>query len=286
MKVYKSINNNIVSAFDDSGREVVVIGKGIGYRAYRGTPIPLEKIDKVFVMSNRDNTERLKELLISLPTEYIELVSEIIEFAKQHLQKELNEGVYFTLADHIYFVVSRMEQGQVFQNILLTEVRRFYAQEFIVGLHAIRLMKERLGVDMPEDEAASIALHILHAEQDISIGDAFHVINLLERLLEIITDEMGYVIDTNDYHGERFLIHLKFLAQRIISGEFLLGDDEDFFELLAARYPKEKSCSEAIAAEVLKTHQHVLSKEEISSLTIHLKRIKMKVESEEFNSNE
>ena len=278
MRVYKAINNNIVSAFDDSGREVVVIGKGIGYRAFKGAPIPPENIDKVFVMSNQNNTERLKKLLISLPPEYIQLVSEIIEFAKQHLQKELNEGVYFTLADHIYFVVSRMEQGQFFHNILLTEVRRFYTQEFIVGLHAIRLMKERLGVDMPEDEAASIALHILHAEQDISIGDAFHVINLLERLQEIITDEMGYVIDSNDYHGERFLIHLKFLAQRIISKELLSGDDDDFFELLAARYPHEKCCSEAIAAEVLKTHQHVLSKEEISSLTIHLKRIKMKQE--------
>lgn len=276
MRVFKAINNNIVSAFDDSGREVVVIGKGIGYRAFRGTPIPLEKIDKVFIMSNRDNTERLKELLTSLPGEYIELVAEIIEFAKQHLQKELNEGVYFTLADHIYFVVTRMRQGQVFHNILLTEVRRFYAQEFIVGLHAIKLMKERLDVDMPEDEAASIALHILHAEQDISIGDAFHVISLLERLLEIITQEMGYVVDANDYHGERFLIHLKFLAQRIISGEFLSGNDDDFFELLADRYPREKYCSEVVAAEVLKTHKHEMSKEEISSLTIHLKRIKMR----------
>jgi len=36
-----------------------------------------------------------------------------------------------------------------------------------------------------------------------------------------------------------------------------------------------------VAAEVLKTHQHSLSKEEISSLTIHLKRIMMKYREEE-----
>ena len=281
MKVFKAINNNIVSAFDDSSREAVVIGKGIGYKALKGTVIPHEKIDKIFIMSNPDNIEKLKELLVSLPTEYIQLVGEIVEFAKQHLQKKLNEGVYFTLADHINFAVTRMKQGQQFQNMLLTEVRRFYTQEFEVGLYALKLMKERLGIDMPEDEAASIALHILHAEQEITIGDAFHVIKLLERLLEIITKEMGHPIDTDDYHGERFITHLKFLARRIISRESLSGDDDDFFELLAARYPQEKYCSEVVAAEVLKTHQHSLSKEEISSLTIHLKRIMMKYREEE-----
>ena len=33
MKVFKSINNNIVTALDDNGMEVIVVGKGIGFHA-------------------------------------------------------------------------------------------------------------------------------------------------------------------------------------------------------------------------------------------------------------
>lgn len=282
MKIYRAINNNIVSAFDDTGREVVVIGKGIGYKAIAGSKISSDKIDKIFVMSNPDNIEKLKELIVSLPTKYIQLVTEILEFAKNHLNKKLNEGVYFTLADHISFAVGRMEQGLQFQNILLSEIRRFYAKEFEVGLYAIKLMEKKLGVVMPEDEAASIALHILHAEQDISIGDAFHVVTLLERFLYIISEKTGKNLDTNDYHVARFITHLKYLANRIISKEtFSSDEDEEFFDLLATRYPRERGWSEGLAAEVFKTHKHTLSKEEISSLTIHLKRIMMKNEEEE-----
>ena len=73
VKVYKSINNNIVSAFDTEGREVVVIGKGIGYKAKEGMPIDDSKITKIFVMSSKDNLDKLKDLLVHLKKEYIEI---------------------------------------------------------------------------------------------------------------------------------------------------------------------------------------------------------------------
>ena len=274
MRVFKPINNNIVSALDSDGREVVVIGKGIGYKARQGTEIPAEKIDKMFVMSSQNNLDRLKELFASLPSAYIELTDEIFEYAKLHLEKRLNEAAYFTLADHISFAVTRHQQGMVFQNILLTEVRRFYPKEFEIGMYALRLMKDRFGVDMPEDEAASIAMHILNAEYDISISETFQATKLMDQMIAIVTKETGYVFDAKNYYEERFLTHLRYLAQRIIRNEPLPKQSEDaFFDMLAAQYPKEMDCAKAVAAAIFEARQFTLSDEEISGLTIHIRRV-------------
>ena len=40
MTIEKVINNNIVSAFDETGREVVVMGRGIGFGNRPGAKIP------------------------------------------------------------------------------------------------------------------------------------------------------------------------------------------------------------------------------------------------------
>lgn len=48
MKVFKSINNNIVSAYDDDGKEVIVFGKGIGFKAKEGDTVITDKIEKSF----------------------------------------------------------------------------------------------------------------------------------------------------------------------------------------------------------------------------------------------
>lgn len=273
MKIFKSINNNIVSAIDDDGHEVVVIGKGIGYKATEGAEIPHDKIDKIYIMSNPDNMGRLKALFTSLPAEYIALTDEILTYARAHLKKKLNENAYFTLADHINFAVMRFRQGMNFQNVLLSEVRRFYAQEYEIGLHALELMKLRLGVTMPEDEAASIALHIFNAEYDISISDAFHATKILNKVLEIVQEMTRYPVNEQNYYCERFITHLKFLTQRIVKHEYLPEGNDDFFELLSQKYPKEMRCSQEIAAYIETQYQYTLPREEISNLTIHIKRI-------------
>jgi len=273
MKVYKSINNNIVSAFDSNGREVVVIGKGIGFKAREGMPIPKEKISKVFVMGSQDNLDRLKDLFAHLQKEYIEITDEILTYAKQELNKKINENAYFTLADHISFAVARMKEGVVFQNILTAEVRRFYSKEFQVGLHAIKLIKQKLYIDMPEDEATSIALHILSAQYDISLSDGFKAAELLGWIINVVAKHAGNRIDTENYYSERFITHLKYLIQRIIRKEPPPAGDDWIYDMLKIHCPKEIDFCETIAAEILEMHQYELRKHEVGYMALHIKRI-------------
>lgn len=48
MKIIKVINNNVVSALDDDGEEIIVMGKGIGYGKKPGTLVDESRIEKKF----------------------------------------------------------------------------------------------------------------------------------------------------------------------------------------------------------------------------------------------
>ncbi|HIH6569394.1 TPA: CAT RNA binding domain-containing protein, partial [Klebsiella michiganensis] len=49
MIVQKVLNNSLVLSMDDDSREVIVMGKGIGFNSRPGDEIAPEKIEKLFV---------------------------------------------------------------------------------------------------------------------------------------------------------------------------------------------------------------------------------------------
>ena len=155
MRIEKVINNNIVSAFDDTGRELVLMGRGLGFGGHPGQPVDEKKVEKVFRIKSRATADQLKELLADMPLERAQISADIISFAKSNLNLKLNQSIYVTLTDHINFAIERFEQGINLQNALLWEIKRFYPHEYELGHYALELVKERIGVDLPEDEAVS-----------------------------------------------------------------------------------------------------------------------------------
>lgn len=47
---------------------------------------------------------------------------------------KLSEIVYLTLTDYISFVIEQYKKGRTFKNMLLEEVKRFYTDEYMVGI--------------------------------------------------------------------------------------------------------------------------------------------------------
>ncbi len=274
MKILKSINNNIVSAYDEEGREIVVMGKGIGYRAKECSEIPREQIEKIFRMDSQDETDRLKTLFSNLPVEHVRVSDSIITYAKNSLEKRLNQSIYITLTDHISFAVYRFQQGMEFHNALLMEVRRFYHQEYLIGKYALDLMEKELGIRFPDDEAASIALHIVNAEYDSSISETIHITRLIQNILELVKDLLGLKLNEQSASYERFVIHLKFLAQRVLKSETLKVRDPELVKMTSVQYPEEFRYSRKIAELIAQRHNHSISDEEKAYLTLHIRRIK------------
>ncbi len=275
MRIEKVINNNIVSAFDDTGREIVVMGRGLGFGVRPGQPVNEKKIEKVFRIKSQDTADQLKELLADMPLERAQISADIISYAKSSLNLKLNQSIYVTLTDHINFAIDRFEKGINLQNALLWDIKRFYPREFNLGRYALRLIKERLGVALPEDEAGYIALHFVNAEYGTDIKDAFRFPNQLKEILEITSDELGIVLDERSLHYERFVTHLKFLLQRVYRRELLPNEEEELAELMRTKYPKEYACSCKIAEYIEKNADCKLSGEEVMYLAIHIRRVTM-----------
>ena len=59
MKIDKIINNNVVSTCDEEGREIIVMGRGVGFKAKEGNTIDEEKVEKIFRLESQNTMDRL-----------------------------------------------------------------------------------------------------------------------------------------------------------------------------------------------------------------------------------
>ena len=97
MVIQKVINNNVISAYDVNQQEIVIMGKGIGFKAHTGELIDESKIEKVFRIENENLSRQFQELLENIPLEHMQLTSDIISYAIKNLNVQLNQNIYITL---------------------------------------------------------------------------------------------------------------------------------------------------------------------------------------------
>ena len=271
--IEKVINNNIISAYEKSGAEVIVMGRGIGFKKKQGEIVPADQISKIFRIKSRTLTEQFKELLANMPLERVRISDEIISHAKDHLKLKLNQSIYVTLTDHINFAIEGVSQGIEPQNALLWEIKRFYPQEFQLGIYALELIHDRLGILLPEDEAGFIALHFVNAEYGTDIRDAVKFPDQMQAIVDIVERDLGILLDESSLHYERFMTHIKFLIQRIYRKELLSSEDRELSLLMQRKYPREYQCSVKVAEYIMQATGSRLSEEEIMYLSVHIRRV-------------
>ena len=271
--IEKVINNNIISAYEKSGAEVIVMGRGIGFKKKQGEVVPADQISKIFRIKSRTLAEQFKELLANMPLERVRISDEIISHAKDHLKLKLNQSIYVTLTDHINFAIERVSQGIEPQNALLWEIKRFYPQEFQLGIYALELIQDRLDILLPEDEAGFIALHFVNAEYGTDIRDAVKFPDQMQAIVDIVEHDLGILLDESSLHYERFMTHIKFLIQRIYRKELLSSEDRELSLMMQRKYPREYECSVKVAEYIMQATGSRLSEEEIMYLSVHIRRV-------------
>ena len=274
MKISKLINNNIVSSVDENGREIIIMGRGIGFKAREGMDIPDERIEKVFRLEGEDVLGRFKDLLARMPLEYIEISDEIINYGKKVLNKPLNQNIYITLMDHINFAVERFHQNMMFPNPLIREVQNFYREEYLIGEYAVALIQKKLGNQFAVDEAVSIALHIVNAEYNTAMRDTINITKLIQQVVGIVAEYFNFEPDETSLNYARFITHLKFLAQRIYSKELLNSDTKELSAMISKVYPEESICVQKIQHFIQKNYGHEVTGEEVAYLAVHIRRMR------------
>lgn len=273
MIVKKILNNNVVTSEDDGGQEIIIMGNGLGWKSKAGSKIDESKIEKIFRMDTDTSTKRLKQLFMEVKEESIKASTEIIEYAKKNLDKELKKNVYITLTDHIDFAVERFRNGIRFDTPLYWEIRKIYPKEYAIGERALEIIEKYFGIKIPDTEAASVALHLINAEYDGNMTRTQNMIDLVNDSMNIVCRFMQISINTESLDYQRFLTHLLFFAQRILDNQKLSSQDDFLYEMLKEHYRKELKCAEKIAEFIELKYNTTIEKEEITFLAVHIARI-------------
>ncbi|AIQ48220.1 transcription antiterminator LicT [Paenibacillus sp. FSL R7-0273] len=275
MKIEKVLNNNVVTVLDASQNELVIMGRGIAFKKHTGDLIDEDKIEKVFSLDNKEVSQKLMTLLSDIPIEYVECSDEVIRYAETVLGEKLHDSVYISLTDHIHFAIDRHRQGLQLKNALLWEIKRMYRKEFSIGLKALQIIEDRLGVLLPEDECAFIAMHLVNAQLNGEMRETVSITNIVKDISNIVRRSFLIELDEESLSYYRFLTHLKFFAQRVVQGSPVDDRDRDhtLHDLVRVQYPEAYACAEKIADYTRKIYKRNLSKEEILYMTIHIERI-------------
>ncbi|MGJ7922331.1 BglG family transcription antiterminator LicT [Neobacillus sp. LXY-4] len=273
MKIAKVINNNVISVIDAQNKESVIMGRGIAFQKRPGDVVDESKIEKVFKLDNKDVSEKFKTLLYEIPLEYMEVSEEIINRAKERIGKKLNDSIYVSLTDHINFAIERNQKGLLINNALLWEIKRFYKDEFCIGLEALKMIDSKLGISLPEDEAGFIAMHIVNAELNEEMPNVVNITKLIQDVLTIVKYHFKIELDEESLNYFRFLTHLKFFAQRLFSETHFESRDDFLYELVKDKHKDAFHCTEKIKSFIEKTYRHTITKEEMAYLTIHIERV-------------
>ncbi len=278
MKIRKVINNNVVSSQDDNGIEVIVMGKGIGFQKKTGDPIEPEKIDKVFHLSDEISSSFM-QLVSDIPYEYIKLSGEIVDMISKDINIKMSKNICITLADHISFAIERQKKGIAFENDLLWEIKRYYKTEFQAGEKALEYIREKTGIVLPEDEAASIAMHILNAESNGQIRKSLNMPEMVKEILNIVKYTLMIDFDEDSISFERFVTHLKFFIQRAVTQKYYETDEQlILFNQIKDTCKEEFECALKIKTYMEKKTNYAVSDEEILYLTMHINRVKRRSE--------
>ena len=273
MIIRRVLNTNAVLTVDSSGKEVVLLGAGIGFKEKPGFPVDESKIEKKFIPNDEKKLDRFVQMLSEIPEEQVLAAEEIISFAETVISQKLNESIHISLPEHINMSIDNHKDGISIPCTILMEIRQFYNTEYQLGLKGLEIIKTKTGYELSENEAGFIAMHIINAETDSDNKNTRNIIKLVNELNELITERLDIVFDKDSNSYYRYMTHLKFFADRIINHQMIDVENFEQFDFLSEKYKKEYECSRYVIEYIENRYNYKVNSDENVYLTIHLANI-------------
>ena len=270
--IKKSLNNSMLLV-DNDQQEMILFGKGIGFNAKPGTNIDIAQVEKIFLPLSDIKGRHFLSLTDTIPSEFFDISHEILVLARSICGDKLNSVLLLTLAEHLHFAVERSRKGQTVLNKLSWEVKRYYPQEYSIGSQARARVNDRFKVELPEDESVNIAFHLINASSQDTDSSAHQQVELVNRLAAIVHYKLGKNTDTESVNYMRFINHLRYFAERVLTGKIVMSETEDFYQELMRYRPDAMTVAWGLRDYVQDKYQLNLPKDELTWLSIHISRL-------------
>lgn len=269
MQIIKNINNNVSICLDNSGKEVVVLGKGIGFLK-PPYDLPIEKIQRTFYDIDPIYINMLQEI----PAEMIELSALIVDYARRQVEYLFNSSIVFTLADHLTFAIKRFRQKMVISMPIYYDVKSLYEKEYEIGRYALKLIKNKFDLLLPDDEIIGVALHFINASAMVeNKEDEKEGKKVIKHIKNMVEDYFNMTINEDDFNYSRFVTHLQYLLKRGEQGESISSENDKLYKAMVEKYPETFECAKKINTYLYKIYGFTFNEEELLYLMLHVNRL-------------
>ena len=273
MDILRVFNNNVVLA-RDGDQEVILTGRGLGFKAKPGQRVDDTKVVRKFVPSDGRDPDHVAELIADIPPETIRLVTEAMARVGLGKQAEESPTLVMALTDHVVGALRRAKRGMTVEYPLDAEVRSLYAEEYVQGEALVSALNAKLNGVLPRSEAVAFALHMVNA--GFSNGDlsyTYTMTGVIQQMLAIIEHTYHVSLGQHNVSVGRFITHLRYLFVRIYQGRQLDSEPEPIVEAIRQSYPDEVRCAKKIAEVVELRLGSSLTPAEIAYLALHVARV-------------
>lgn len=273
--IKKVYNNNVILAFENSSKkEVILTGCGIGFGKKPNDTVDDTKIEKKFVIQDNNFESKVNKLASEIPEEVFAVSSAIIEYAEKNLNTTLDEYIYISLTDHIYFALKRYKENLPIKNELLYELRRIHKKEYEIGKWAIEYINKTFNVNFLIDEAGFIAMHIINANYRESTNKSCLIMNIINQILDIIKNYYSIEFIEDEINFDRLLTHLKFFAKRLIDKtESIDTNNNGLLEIVKVQYKESYDCVKQIKSFIEENYTYKVNDDEVLYLILHINRV-------------
>ncbi len=271
MIVKKVFNNNAICAIENE-QEIVLTGPGIGFGVERGDIVDTSKIEKKFYVAPNEKTKYAK-FFTEIPYEYFQIADEILQYAKEILNRQLEEKVLMNLADHIFFARQRYLSNQHLSFVLLDELSMIYPKEYRIGKEALNIIAKHTSTLLPDYEIGFIAFHIIIGKNSEEDNNPQKLLAVVSEISDVIIKEFkGVKIRKDDESYHRLVIHLKYLVYRLFNNNRLTEDVSEIRNVFKSNKNLNRSIAK-VSYIIEKKLGFILNEQEELYLMIHISRI-------------
>lgn len=275
MRIARIYNNNVALTQTYSGEQIVVIGKGLAFGKRKGDMVDPTLIEQTFVPESGMPDESLSWSLAKIPSEILGIATDLESLVKAE-GISISHSFILPVADHINYAVIRAQEELKVDYPLAVEVSQLYPQEVRFGRRALELVKDRLGVELPEIESIPLAMHLVNSQfASEDMGGTYRMTEVFAQIFEVIGVSFGGAVDRSLMSAARFVTHLRYLFARASQPQVTDSNPSLplLLESLQESHPQAFACARKVRL-VLEVHlDQQLTDDELTYLTIHIARL-------------
>ncbi len=207
------LNNNVVLARDEIGREAILTGRGLGFQRRRGQDVDASLISRRYILA--DNAQSVAEVIAGIPLERLAFIERVFRKAARGLNTDVPSSTLIAVVDHINQAMERVRQGLAMDYPLRAEVAHLHPEELQLAEAMVEEINAAQEVQLPGGEAVALALHLFTAAIGApSAQAASEQSRLIGQVMGLLEKSFGEAFDADSVNAARFAVHLRYFLVR------------------------------------------------------------------------